>query len=77
MKFCKNCKYYSGPMELCTHPKSTFFINVVSGHVTHYVCAHMRGDYGQCNGAKLFEPSLLYRIINGFTKCFRKSKKSN
>lgn len=76
MKFCKDCKYIKG--NSCLHEKAVLSADMITGKIWRADCNGMRNLNEFCGGvAKLFEPSLWYRIKNGLTRCFRKSQKNN
>ena len=76
MKFCKDCKYRKGAS--CSHEKAIMRVDMVTGKIEGSGCNGMRTLNEFCGEvAKLFEPSLWYRIKNGLTRCFRKSQKNN
>lgn len=78
MKFCKDCKYFYEDSERCYHKKSVLHIDMMTGHIFHRFCYAMRRDLDACGkNAELFEPSILYRIKNGFRKCFSSCKTNN
>jgi hypothetical protein len=61
MKFCKDCRFKSG--KFCYHKNSLSDINLVYGTKTYRICQLMR-EYDEFCGedAKLFEPSLFYKM---------------
>ena len=76
MKFCKDCKYIKG--TACLHENAIISADMVTGKIWRASCTGMRTVNEFCGeDAKLFEPSLWYRIKNGITGCFRKSQKNN
>ena len=92
MKFCKDCKYADGYYNYpwigkmfngyygyaCLHEKARKITCMATGTIFGRDCSVMRCFLMPCGEhAKLFEPSLWYRIKNGFTRCFRKSQKNN
>ena len=92
MKFCKDCKYSDGYYEdggickmftgytgyTCLHEKARKITCMATGTIFGRDCSVMRGFMMPCGEyAKLFEPSLWYRIKNGLTRCFRKSQENN
>lgn len=76
MKFCKDCKYIKG--NSCLHEKAVISADMVTGKIWRADCKGM-GNLNEFCGevAKLFEPSLWYRIKNGLKGCFRKSQENN
>ena len=92
MKFCKDCKYADGYYDdwgiinvftdysgyTCLHEKAIINTDMITGTISRRDCIEMRILTKFCGEvAKLFEPSLWYRIKNGLTRCFRKSQKNN
>ena len=76
MKFCKDYKYIKG--NSCLHENAITHTDMITGTISRRDCIEMRILNKFCGEvAKLFEPSLWYRIKNGLTRCFRKSQKNN
>ena len=62
----------------CLHENAITHTDMITGTISRRDCNEMRILNQFCGEvAKLFEPSLWYRIKNGFTRCFRKSQENN
>lgn len=70
MKLCKDCEFYCGICDICTHPESKYETDPVSGHEYFMNASNFRYKVCSVKEARYFEPkkSFITKIVAFFKR---------